>query len=121
MCACMPLFAPFFPKKAKLSIWTSYIRSFRTRLLRTTQASRDTEQAASNAYGGPSDSSLVNKNGAYVELGERKSSAAPSAGSVRGSERAGTGRKEWFDRETVMGNSLMGQSNVDRNSVGPIV
>ncbi|KAF2728903.1 hypothetical protein EJ04DRAFT_569133 [Polyplosphaeria fusca] len=104
MCACMPLFATFLPKRARLVSWGTYIRSMRTRLLRTNNASQGSKgTGADSQYGKVSDSNIVQKNGSYVELDERKSNAS--------SAKTGT-RREWFDGTA----SLMQDTNVDRES-----
>ncbi|KAJ4357168.1 uncharacterized protein N0V89_001743 [Didymosphaeria variabile] len=104
ICACMPLFATFLPKRARLVSWGTYIRSMRTRLIRTNNASQGSKATGADShYGNVSDSSLVNKNATYVELNERKSNAS-SAKNDR--------RREWFDATT----SLTQDTNIDRAS-----
>jgi hypothetical protein len=107
MCACMPLFAPYLPKKERFLSLNSYFRSMRSRLLRSTpsaQASHVTGSQPQPQHGNVSDSELVHKNGAWVELDERKSEAS----STRRKENA---RKEWFD-----GTTTVDQSVIDRDS-----
>ncbi|KAF2681268.1 hypothetical protein K458DRAFT_444784 [Lentithecium fluviatile CBS 122367] len=105
MFACTPLFATFLPKKSHFTNFTGYFRSMRSRLLssNSTQASKDTKTGSQ--YGNVSDIELVQNNGVYVELGERKS-ASSSARDVQPQ------RREWFDGATT----LMDETVIDRAS-----
>ncbi|KAI1778800.1 hypothetical protein F4818DRAFT_437605 [Hypoxylon cercidicola] len=100
MCACMPLFAPLVPGKARLANWTSYVRSMRSRLLRSSPTTQRSTENASHPHYSNASGEVGQKWDSSMELGER----TPSSG------RNGS-RKEWFDRSTVMDQTVQ-----DRNS-----
>jgi hypothetical protein len=101
----MPLFATFLPKRARLANWGSYIRSMRSRLLRTNNNSTHGTKATGTdtPYGNVSDRDLARKDASYVELHERKSNASSARNN---------GKREWFDAQA----SLMQETDVDRTS-----
>ncbi|GAW14664.1 hypothetical protein ANO14919_040670 [Xylariales sp. No.14919] len=107
MCACMPLFAPVFRRDGRLSKWTTYVRSLRSRFISTNPSSQrtaDPESAQKNEN--HSFVELVPKPGAYIELAERKPSGSIHDGNI-------PIRKEWFDKTNTT--SIDGTAQ-DRNS-----
>ncbi|KAH8888273.1 hypothetical protein GQ53DRAFT_843657 [Thozetella sp. PMI_491] len=95
MVACMPLFAPLLPKRARIDRWTNRFRSAYSRLL----GSQNTTQGSASHM-----SSDKGSEGTGVGLQEKDhSSSGPSNGH---------NRREWFDQT----GSLTDNTVIDRNS-----